>query len=298
MNKLNQLATLVLVLLAMACQANSSENPENVKKTEVSITPTTTTAPNPNFRFTANGLTNPNDALAPAEKKGNTVVDSAMDDESAPPSHQGWNNLLTQYVGRAGAVNYQGLKTRMKDIDAYLKLLAEHPVQDSWSKADKMSYWFNAYNAFTVKLILDNYPLKSILDLENGKVWDKKWIKLGDKTYSLNNIENDILRPNFKDPRIHFAVNCAAKSCPPLLNRAWTSENLEFYLERQATAFINNPKYNQISADKVVVSKIFEWYAKDFGNLIEYLNKYSKTKIKPNAKISYQEYNWNLNKVE
>ncbi|NRB54137.1 MAG: DUF547 domain-containing protein [Saprospiraceae bacterium] len=183
----------------------------------------------------------------------------------------------------------------MKEIEQYLKELADNPVQKSWTKAQKMAYWMNAYNAFTVKLILDNYPITSITKLSGGKVWDKKWIKLGDKTYSLNNIENDILRPMYKDARIHFAVNCAAKSCPPLLNRAWTDVNLEYYLEGQAKRFINHPDYNQISADKVVISKIFEWYAEDFGNIIEYLNKYSKTKINPDAKVSYQEYDWALN---
>ena len=150
-------------------------------------------------------------------------------------------------------------------------------------------------SAFTVKLIVDNYPLESITKLHGGKPWDHKWIKLGDKTYTLNNIENDILRPQYKDARVHFAVNCAAKSCPPLLNRAWNKRNVSSYYEKQAKAFVNNSNYNKISADKVEISKIFEWYAADFGDLITYLNKYSKTKINPGAKISYIEYDWKLN---
>ncbi len=158
-----------------------------------------------------------------------------------------------------------------------------------------MAFWINAYNAFTVKLIVDNYPISSIMKLDNGKVWDRKWINIGGKTYSLNNIENDILRPQFKDPRIHFAVNCAAKSCPPLLNRAWTAANLESNFEKQARAFINNPEFNKISAKEVEVSKIFDWYASDFGNLIDYLNKYSSTKINANAKVKFREYDWALN---
>jgi len=158
-----------------------------------------------------------------------------------------------------------------------------------------MSYWINAYNAFTVKLIVDNYPLKSITKLENGKPWDKKWIKLGGKTYSLNNIENDILRPTYKDARIHFAVNCAAKSCPPLLNKAWTSRNLESNFERQAKAFINNNTYNKIGGNEIEISKIFEWYAVDFGNIVKYVNKYASTKADAKAKVKYMEYNWDLN---
>ncbi len=213
----------------------------------------------------------------------------------AAPSHSGWNTLLTQFVTSSGKVNYKGLKAKQKDLEAYLKLLADNPVPSTWSRNEKMAYWINAYNAFTVKLILDNYPLSSITNLSGGKVWDKKWIQLGGKTYSLNNIENDILRPRYKDARIHFAVNCAAKSCPPLLNRAWTASNLNTCLDRQAKQFINNSQYNKVSADKVVISKIFEWYAADFGDIVTYFNKYSTTSINANAQVSYQNYDWALN---
>ncbi|MEZ5043347.1 MAG: DUF547 domain-containing protein [Saprospiraceae bacterium] len=210
-------------------------------------------------------------------------------------SHDSWDQLLSQFVSNTGKVNYKGLIAQKKELTAYLNLLAQHPVKPDWPKNEKIAYWINAYNAFTVKLILDNYPLASIIDLEGGKVWDKKWIKLGDQTYSLNNIENDILRPQFKDARIHFAVNCAAKSCPPLLNHAWTAANLDTYFNQRAKQFINNPAYNQISANKIVISKIFEWYASDFGQLIDFLNQYTSTTIQPKAKISYLEYDWALN---
>lgn len=223
------------------------------------------------------------------------VVEEAPVATLAAPSHSGWNNLLTQFVTSTGKVNYKGLKAKQKDLEVYLKLLADNPVQTAWSRNEKMAYWINAYNAFTVKLILDNYPLSSITNLSGGKVWDKKWIQLGGKTYSLNNIENDILRPRYKDARIHFAVNCAAKSCPPLLNRAWTASNLNTYLDRQAKQFINNSQYNKVSADKVVISKIFEWYAADFGDIVTYFNKYSTTSINANAQVSYQNYDWALN---
>jgi len=209
--------------------------------------------------------------------------------------HADWNALLSKHVSAAGKVNYKGLKTDVAKLDQYLKDLADHPIESSWSREDKMAYWINAYNAFTVKLILDNYPLKSITDLENGKPWDKKWMKLGGKTYSLNNIENDILRPTYKDARIHFAVNCAAKSCPPLLNKAWTGKNLESNFERQAKAFINNPTYNKVSENNIEISKIFDWYAVDFGNIVEYINKYAAKKASSSAKVEYKEYDWSLN---
>lgn len=233
--------------------------------------------------------------VAPKEVSVEKVIEEVVEEKAGAPSHEPWNKLLTQFVSSAGKVNYRALKGKEADLDAYLKSLADNPVQSSWNRNEKMAYWINAYNAFTVKLILDNYPLSSIINLSGGKVWDKKWIKLGGKTYSLNNIEHDILRPQFKDARIHFAVNCAAKSCPPLLNRAWTAGNLSSNLNTQARKFINSAKYNQIGSDKVAISKIFEWYAVDFGNIVEYLNKYADTKISTNAQVSYQEYDWALN---
>ncbi|MEM6316978.1 MAG: DUF547 domain-containing protein [Bacteroidota bacterium] len=210
-------------------------------------------------------------------------------------SHDAWNTLAQKHISSTGKVNYKGFQSDIAAFDAYLKSLADNPVQDSWSRSKKMAYWINAYNAFTIKLIVDNYPVKSITDLDGGKPWDKKWIKLGGKTYSLNNIEHDILRPQFKDARIHFAVNCAAKSCPPVWNKAWTAQNLEGQLTRSAKSFINNEKYNDINSGKVAISKIFDWYKEDFGNITDYLNKYATTKINDNTSVNYKAYNWALN---
>lgn len=213
----------------------------------------------------------------------------------AKPTHEQWDALLRKYVTANGKVNYAGLKKDNAALESYLGGLTRNPVQDDWSRNEKMTYWINAYNAFTVKLIVDNYPVTSIMKLHNGKAWDVKWIQLGKQTYSLNNIENDILRPKYKDARIHFAVNCAAESCPPLLNRAFTADQLDRQLEQQAKAFINSAKYNSINTNSVAISKIFEWYAGDFGNIIDYLNQYSDTKINAGATVKYQEYDWGLN---
>ena len=215
---------------------------------------------------------------------------------SASVSHTIWDGLLRANVSSSGKVNYAAIKRQEATLDSYLALLAANPIKSSWTRNEKMTYWINAYNAFTVKLIVKNYPVGSITDLHGGKPWDKKWIKLGTKTYSLNNIENDILRPKYKDARIHFAVNCAAKSCPKIHNRAWTPNNLNTLFQRQTKAFINNTAHNKISANSIKISKIFEWYKGDFGNIIDYLNKYSITKINKDAKVEYLEYNWQLNK--
>ncbi|MBP6827529.1 MAG: DUF547 domain-containing protein [Saprospiraceae bacterium] len=210
-------------------------------------------------------------------------------------NHAGLDSLLQKYVSDEGRVNYKGLKADKEALYAYCELLAKNPVQDAWSREEKMAYWINAYNAFTIKLIVDNYPAKSILNFDGGKTWDVRRIKLGDKKYSLNNIENDILRPQFKDARIHFAINCAARSCPPLWNRAYTAANLDSTLEMRAKAFINNADFNNLSPSRARVSKIFEWYAVDFGDLKKFLNQYAAAPVKNTAVVTYEEYNWDLN---
>jgi len=208
-------------------------------------------------------------------------------------SHQIFDDLLKKHVTSAGKVDYAGFKQDQAKLTTYLKQLENQPVESSWSKDKKLAFYINAYNANTISLIVNNYPVSSITDLEGGKPWDKQFVKLDGKTLTLNNIENDIIRPTFKEPRIHFAVNCAAKSCPPLLNKAWTEANIQSELEKRAKSFINNPDYNNVSAGSAKVSKIFEWYAVDFGNLNDYLAKYSD--VNSSTKISYLDYNWALN---
>lgn len=241
----------------------------------------------------------PQEAALPAklvETAGKAVVPTSPELPVSPaPSHAAWDALLQQAVSENGKVNYKTFKNNKTALEAYLKTLSDNPPQESWSRAEKMAYWINAYNAFTIGLIADNYPLASILKLDSGKTWDVKRIALGDKKYSLNQIENDILRPQYKDARIHFALNCAAKSCPPLYNRAFTAENLETNLEARTKAFLNNTRYNTITASKASLSKIFEWYAADFGELQKFLNRYANTPLKSGATIEYLEYDWDLN---
>lgn len=228
----------------------------------------------------------------------NTIEENTEEEiiDDGKPDHSVFNALLNKYVSKAGNVDYAGLKSEVSKLDLYLADLSNNTIADNWSRNEKLAYWINAYNAFTIKLILNNYPLSSIMNLDGGKPWDVKWIQLGSSTYSLNQIENEIIRPQFQEPRIHFAVNCAAKSCPPMANKAFTADNLNALLESRTKAFINNTKYNSISATAPSVSKIFEWYAGDFGNLIDYLNKYTDVKIKSSANVTYKEYDWALNK--
>ena len=228
--------------------------------------------------------------------KGVEKVKEIVKEESvAAFSHQVFDDLLRKHVSSTGKVNYKGFKADKAKLDGYLKMLEGQKVESSWSNNKKLAFWINAYNAYTIDLVADNYPIGSITDLEGGKPWDKAFIKLNGKTLSLNNIENDIIRPTFKDGRIHFAVNCAAKSCPPILNKAWTESNIQSQLDKQTRSFINNSKYNTISAGSATISKIFEWYAVDFGTLTDYLAKYSKAGVTSATQISYNEYDWSLN---
>jgi len=260
-------------------------------------------------------LTSPNDSTAPigqpagpktpasrpSDDEHITLIvaeDFGSDDSVVTKTgglHAGWDSLLQQYVSETGQVNYKGLKASPDALAAYCRSLAENTPQENWSRDEKLAYWINAYNAFTMKLIVDNYPTASILRFDGGKTWDVKRISLGGKKYSLNQIENEIIRPQFKEPRIHFAINCAAKSCPPLYNRAFTAENLEGNLEGRAKLFINNSRYNTISATKASVSKIFDWYGADFGDLKKYLNRYAATPLRPSATVIFNDYDWDLN---
>jgi hypothetical protein len=213
-------------------------------------------------------------------------------DKETSVTHTSFNTLLTKYVTSEGVVNYKGLKTEQSKLKTYIASLQSNSPNSSWSRNEKLAYWINIYNALTINLLLDNYPIASITKI--NKAWDTQITTINGKSYTLNDIENKVIRPTFNEPRIHFAVNCGAKSCPKLLNQAFTADKLEGQLQKQTIAFINSTQ-NKLTVNKVQVSKIFEWYAADFGNIIIFLNKYSKTKINSNAKVSYLEYQWDLN---
>ena len=210
-------------------------------------------------------------------------------------NHQKWDDLLKKYVSENGNVDYKEFKKDQVALESYLELLSKNLPEKSWTKNATLAYWINAYNAFTVKLILDNYPIKSIKKINSP--WDAVFINLGNKKYSLGEIEHKILR-KMNEPRIHFAINCASYSCPNLLNEAYTEKNLNNQLEAAAKSFINDKSKNNITANTIEISSIFDWFTGDFkkkGTLIDFLNKYSSVKINAKAKIRYKEYNWNLN---
>ncbi len=220
------------------------------------------------------------------------LEESALEDLH---EHNLWNELLHKHVSIEGHVDYKGFKKDQNQLETYLDLLESNPPQDFWTRHQKLAYWINVYNAFTIKLIVDHYPVSSIMDIFDGKPWQRSWIKLGDNTYSLDEIENEIIRPEFDEPRIHFVLNCAARSCPPLANKAITEKNMDDMLDHRTRAFIGSSQFNEISENKLVLSRIFEWYAVDFHNIPHFIKKYSGLHIDKDATITYKDYDWSLN---
>jgi Protein of unknown function, DUF547 len=227
--------------------------------------------------------------------------------DSKPITHEVWGVLLKKHVNTDGWVDYRAFRADSVLFDTYLNLLSSaHPNDKNWSRNEQMAYWINAYNAFTIKLVADYYPVASIKDIKNGipfvnTVWDIKFIKIEQYTYDLNNIEHNILRPIYKDARIHAAVNCASYSCPPLLNEAYVADRLNAQLDTTMTRFVNDPLRNRISSEKAELSEIFKWFKRDFeedgGSRIDFVNRYARMKITPKIAVSYIDYDWGLNDV-
>lgn len=210
--------------------------------------------------------------------------------------HSQWNKLLKKHVSEQGFVDYSGFNKDVVALDSYLNFLSKNEPTQAWSAQEMLAYYINLYNAGTVKLIVENYPVKSIKDI--SRPWGKNRISVGDKMISLDEIEHGILR-KMNEPRIHFALNCASISCPKLLNEAFTSDKIKEQLERVTKGFINSDK-NKISASNAEISSLFDWYKKDFKvngktDVIAFINRYSIVKINPDAKISYMKYDWGLN---
>ena len=216
-------------------------------------------------------------------------------DDAEKVDHLLFDKLLIKYVSSSGKVNYQGFQSNF-NFEAYLKLISDsQPINSNWSKDEKIAFWINAYNAFTIKLINNNWPVKSIRDISSP--WKTKFFKIGGLEYDLNTIEHDILR-KMGTPEIHFAIVCASYSCPKLLNAAYSAIRLKDQLNNQAKTFVNDTNRNLIEANSIKISKLFNWFKSDFtssGDLIKYLNKYSDTSINSNANIDYLDYNWSLN---
>lgn len=206
------------------------------------------------------------------------------------------NTFLRKYVSTSGKVNYSDIKTNKLSLEIILKEIESNYQQSNWTNNQKLAYWINVYNIYTIKLVVDNYPTNSITKI-TSEPWKKKFIKLGGSTMSLAHVENEIIRKKFNEPRVHFALNCASKSCPNLLNAAYTPSNIQSKLTSQTKKFLDDTSKNEFDKKEISISKIFDWYAADFnkiGTTIDFINKY-RTEQLNSPKVEYKEYSWDLN---
>lgn len=231
---------------------------------------------------------------SPSTAPANALVDDSI-----------YASLLGRHVKKS-RVDYDGFKREETLLDRYLAILSATDV-NSLSHNEQFAFYINAYNAFTIKLILTKYPgINSIKEIGSffSNPWSKKFISLDGQTVSLDTIEHDFLRPRFKDPRIHFAINCASKGCPPLLNQPYEGETLEVQLNTMTRAFINDPKRTFLKGNTLFVSKIFKWFEEDFNDApLLFIRQYADAEFKkeldgagPKIKLSYLDYDWTLNR--
>jgi hypothetical protein len=228
--------------------------------------------------------------------------------------HIDWDLILQRYVDArhpSGINRFKYSSVSPKDRQAlknYLQKMQNVTVSELNRKEQK-AYWINLYNALTVETILEHYPVKSIREISISPglfikgPWDAKLLTIEGEKISLNDIEHRILRPIWKDNRIHYAVNCASLGCPNLLPQAFTSQNIDLLLEKAARDFINHPRGVSFPRNSLQVSSIYLWFQDDFGasekGIVQHLKKYlSKDNLKKLNKVQKKirhQYDWNLN---
>ena len=225
--------------------------------------------------------------------------------------HSDWDDLLERYVFMhnkgVNRFHYElfGASDRVL-FKNYLAMMAVIPISQ-FNRQQQQAYWINLYNALTVKVILDHYPVKSIRDISPDLYPPGPWrlvlAQVEGEGLSLDDIEHGILRPIWKDPRVHYAVNCAAMGCPNLQPRAFTADNTEAMLDDAAREFINHPRAASVRYGLLRVSSIYDWYQVDFGgseagviaHLRQYADKNLLDKLKDRNKIDNFHYDWTLN---
>lgn len=218
----------------------------------------------------------------------------------APPLRADWTDdyavLLKKYVTPDG-VHYATWKKNAADLASLDRVTSGIAAP---AKNGDLAFYLNAYNAWILREALAKYPTKSVRDaLFTFFISDR--ITVGGVKMSFNKLEKDVIRAKFKEPRVHFALNCASRSCPPLNPEPFRARDLDAQLEKLATAFVNSDRGVRVKGGSVELSKIFDWYKDDFGGTpgaISFINKHRAQPIPADAKISFQTYNWNLNEVK
>ncbi|MGH6934177.1 MAG: DUF547 domain-containing protein [Dongiaceae bacterium] len=232
---------------------------------------------------------------------------------TAAIDHGAWDRFLSAYVvpgadsvnrvryGKVGA-------SHRRALDTYIAALAATPI-DQYDRPEQRAFWINLYNALTVKLVLDRYPIASIRDIDispglfDDGPWGKKLVMIVGERLSLDDIEHRILRPIWRDPRLHYALNCAALGCPNLQPRAFTAANGEAMLDAAARDFVNHPRGARVEGNRLIVSRIYDWFVDDFGGdatgVLTHLRRYASTellqRLTRHDDIDDHDYDWLLN---
>ena len=227
-------------------------------------------------------------------------------------SHQAWDAFLQSYtqLGADGVVrvDYGAVTPDDKQkLEAYIDALESYDAS-AFTRDAQLAYWINLYNALTVSVILDNYPVESIRDIRNGLTdfgpWNEKRVVVNGRELSLHDIENGIVRPLWaEDPRTHYALNCAALGCPNLAQTAYTAENIQRELQERAVAYINDPRGVTVAENgDVTISKIYSWYKGDFGGSSETIRSHIQQYAAPSLREDLEQskgfgyaYDWALN---
>ncbi|HEX8897648.1 MAG TPA: DUF547 domain-containing protein [Chthoniobacterales bacterium] len=214
-----------------------------------------------------------------------------------------YNRLLGKYV-TAGGVKYAEWKANAADMQALQSVvdgIAKENVA-AMGKQQQLAFYINAYNAWILHEALGKYPTKSVKDALFTFFTGKR-ITVAGQQMSFNALEKDTIRSKFGEPRVHFALNCASRSCPPLNRAAFSADKLDGQFETLAKGYVNSEHGVQFNAatKSAELSKIFDWYKDDFkadGGALAFINKRRATPIPADAKISYQDYDWNLNEAK
>ena len=239
---------------------------------------------------------------------GVTLAEAYQEKPGSPAfDHSTFDELLKKYVAEGGWVDYQGLRGDAATLDRYIASLSDAPF-DEMGRNEKLALLINGYNAFTLRLILDHNLPKSIKDIPADKRWDDVRWKTGNHTWSLNQIEHEQIRPKFKEPRIHFALVCAAVGCPPLRNESYVGSRVDKQLEDQTRYAHSHDRWFKFERDKNVVhlTSLYKWYGSDFeqvaGSVLKFAARYSpELKQALDAgkepKIEWLDYDWTLNSI-
>ena len=207
--------------------------------------------------------------------------------------------FFRKYV-KEGRVDYKNIKAKPEMMEGLLQMTKEISVSKENAR-QYQAFWINAYNLLVIKGVVENYPLKSPLDVAG--FFDKTKHDVGGTSITLNDIENKLLRGNFpSEARFHFVLVCAGLGCPPIIDSSYKASTLNAQLEKQTKIALNDPDFIQVNKNKVKISQIFEWYKGDFTqggkSLVDYINQYRSEKLPEKAKVSYYTYDWTLNEIK